>query len=254
MKAHVLRMFVMAVALCLASTTPPASATPGWNVSGDWKAFAGDLSLKQTAGGALSGTFRMKGGCTATYRVNGKIDGAQLSLSLVRSSSTGSQGQCAGTQTLKGSVSKGGVGLKLVLANFAQTSPAATFTGQATRLRVLHAITVAPTTQADAKVAVYNLIENNRETCPIVKWNYSKVTQGPFRGISHPGRGNLLWKVTVQIEWAGVSFFLHTVSWTVVGKQALPADMNPMTTRVYRDREAAWIGGGCFGNQPFGQS
>lgn len=109
-----------------------------------------------------------------------------------------------------------------------------------------------PTTGLDARVVVYNLIENNRETCPMVHWKFSKVQQAAFPGIAHPGRGKLLWKVTVQIEWAGVSMFLHNVSWTVVGKQALPADMD-RSSRIYRDREAAWIAGGCFGDQPFGQ-
>jgi hypothetical protein len=107
--------------------------------------------------------------------------------------------------------------------------------------------------EAQARVTVYNLIENNRETCPIVKWRFVSVVQGSFRGISHPGRGALLVKVTVEVEWAG-SMFLHQVAWTVVGAKALPADMNPSTSAVYRDREAAWIGGGCFGKQPFGQS
>ena len=109
------------------------------------------------------------------------------------------------------------------------------------------------TTQDQARVAVTNLIENNRETCPIVKWHFVKVVQGSFRGISHPGRGPLLWKATVEVEWAG-SMFLHQDSWTVVGNRALPADTNRSTTAVYRDREAAWIGAGCFGKQPFGQS
>jgi hypothetical protein len=110
----------------------------------------------------------------------------------------------------------------------------------------------APSSATDARVVVYNLIENNRPSCPIIRWNFVKVTQGTFRGISHPGRGKLLWKVTVQIQWAGTGFFLHHVSWTVVGKQALPADTNPSTSGVYRDREAAWIGGGCIGDPPFG--
>ena len=107
-----------------------------------------------------------------------------------------------------------------------------------------------PTTKTDAKVAVYNLIENNRPMCPIVKWRFVKVVQGTFKGISHPGRGKLLWKVTVEIEWAG-SMFLHQPSWTVAGKRALPADMNPLTSVVYRDEEAAWIGKGCPGDPPW---
>lgn len=55
-----------------------------------------------------------------------------------------------------------------------------------------------------------------------------------------------------RIQWAG-SRFLHDTSWTVVGDQALPADMNPLTSVVYRDREAEWIGKGCIGSPPFGQ-
>ena len=47
--------------------------------------------------------------------------------------------------------------------------------------------------------------------------------------------------------------FLHDTSWTVVGNLALPADMNPLTSVVYRDREAEWIGKGCIGSRPFGQ-
>ena len=109
-----------------------------------------------------------------------------------------------------------------------------------------------PTTRTDVQVVVYNLIENNRETCPMVHWKFAKLQQAAFPGIAHPGRGKLLWKATVQIEWAGVSMFLHNVSWTVVGKQALPADMN-RSSAVYRDREAAWIMDGCMGNPPFGQ-
>jgi len=109
----------------------------------------------------------------------------------------------------------------------------------------------APQSATDARVVVYNLIENNRPSCPIIKWKFVKVTQGTFRGISHPGRGKLLWKVTAQIQWAGTGFFLHQVSWTVVGKQALPADMDPSTGGVYRDREATWIVGGCIGDPPF---
>lgn len=109
-----------------------------------------------------------------------------------------------------------------------------------------------PTTQGQARAAVYNLIENNRETCPIVKWHFVKVVKGSFRGIAHPGRGSTLWKVTVEVEWAG-SMFLHQDSWTVVGNKALPADTNPSTRVVYRDREADWIGAGCFGKPPFGQ-
>jgi len=99
---------------------------------------------------------------------------------------------------------------------------------------------------------VYNLIENNRPQCPIVSWKFQKVTQGAFRGIAHPGRGHRLWKVTARIQWVG-SMFLHDTSWTVVGDLALPADMNPVTSVVYRDREAEWIGKGCIGSPPFGQ-
>ena len=105
--------------------------------------------------------------------------------------------------------------------------------------------------RTDPKVVVYNLIENNRETCPILRWKFRKLAQGTFRGISHPGRGKLLWKVTVEIRWAGEGFFLHTPSWTVVGTRALPADVNPSTSVVVRDREAAWIAGGCMGDPPF---
>ena len=109
----------------------------------------------------------------------------------------------------------------------------------------------APRSATDARVVVYNLIENNRPSCPIIRWKFVKVTQGTFRGISHPGRGKLLWKVTAQIQWAGTGFFLHQVSWTIVGKQALAADMNPSTSAVYRDRETTWIAGGCIGDPPF---
>lgn len=104
--------------------------------------------------------------------------------------------------------------------------------------------------EAQARVAVYNLIESSRETCPIVKWRFVSVVQGSFPGIAHPGRGAKLVKVTVEVEWAG-SMFLHQDAWTVVGTKALPADTN-RSTAVYRDREAAWIGNGCFGKQPFG--
>ena len=109
-------------------------------------------------------------------------------------------------------------------------------------------------TGTDARVVVYNLIENNRPMCPIVHWTFVKVKQGTFPGISHPGRGKLLWEVTAQIQWAGTGFFLHHVLWTVVGKQALPADTNPLPGQVYRDREAKWIVGGCMGDPPFGGS
>ena len=111
----------------------------------------------------------------------------------------------------------------------------------------------APITGLDARVVVYNLIENNRPMCPIVHWTFAKVAQGKFPGISHPGRGKLLWKVTASIQWAGTGFFLHQVVWTVVGKKALPADTDP-SNRIYRDREATWIVGGCMGDPPFSGS
>jgi len=107
--------------------------------------------------------------------------------------------------------------------------------------------------EAQARDAVSNLIENSRETCPILSWHIVKVEQGSFRGIAHPGRGALLWKVTADVRWAGLMFH-HLDAWTVVAGKALPADTNRSTTAVYRDREAAWIGNGCFGTQPFGQS
>ncbi len=109
-----------------------------------------------------------------------------------------------------------------------------------------------PTSKARAKVVVYNLIENNRPQCPIVGWKFVKAEQGTFRGVSHPGRGKLLTKVTVNVEWAGVMFW-HEVRWTVVGDKALPFDTNPLPSVVYRDRDAEWIGKGCPGCPPFGQ-
>ena len=113
------------------------------------------------------------------------------------------------------------------------------------------AVAASPKARAEtqARVAVTNLIEGNRETCPIVKWRFVSVVQGSFPGIAHPGRGALLVKVTVEVEWAG-SMFLHQDAWTAVGSRLLPADTN-RSTAVYRDREAAWIAGGCFGKQPF---
>ena len=127
----VARAMVVGVVLGALACASGASAAPAWNVSGTWRSPVGDLALTQAASRSIGGTFRMKSGCTATYRVSGKIDGAKLSLSLALAGTGG--GRCAGTQTLKGSVSTGGNTLTLVLANFGQTSPPTTFTGQGTR-------------------------------------------------------------------------------------------------------------------------
>lgn len=109
------------------------AATSEWDVSGTWFSAGGDLVLSQGADGSLTGSFIMKRGCTDTYGATGRIDGNSISLNLVRANGAGDEYPCAGTQTLNGSVGPGGSTLTLTLVNFAQTSPASPFTGQATR-------------------------------------------------------------------------------------------------------------------------
>lgn len=109
------------------------ASTPEWDVSGAWSSAGGDLVLSQGADGSLTGSFIMKRGCTDTYGATGRIDGSSISLSLARANGAGDEYPCAGTQTLNGSVGPGGSTLTLTLVNFAQTSPASPFTGQATR-------------------------------------------------------------------------------------------------------------------------
>ena len=109
------------------------ASTPEWDVSGAWSSAGGDLRLSQAADGSLTGSFVMKIGCTDTYRATGRIDGTAISLSLARANGAGDEYPCAGSQTLNGSVGPGGSTLTLTLVNFAQTSPASPFTGQASR-------------------------------------------------------------------------------------------------------------------------
>jgi hypothetical protein len=118
------------------------------------------------------------------------------------------------------------------------------------------ALAAAPTPRAraeqQARVAVTNLVENVRGgECPIVKWRIVSVVQGPFPGIAHPGRGKLLVLVTIDVQWSGTGFFSHRDAFTAVGSKLLPADTN-RSAAVYRDREAAWLLGGCLGAPPFG--
>lgn len=108
-----------------------ATSTPGWDVTGPWSGFVGDLQLTQTGDGSLSGRFVMKFGCTETYLVSGRIDGTAVTLWLVRANGGGDEWPCAGTQTLNGEVEPSGRVMALALVNFAQSSPAAPFTGEA---------------------------------------------------------------------------------------------------------------------------
>ncbi|MHB1166491.1 MAG: hypothetical protein ACYC0W_06925 [Candidatus Nanopelagicales bacterium] len=54
-----------------------------------------------------------------------------MSLALARANGGGDQWPCAGAQTLIGVVEPSGKVMTLALANFAQSSPASPFTGQA---------------------------------------------------------------------------------------------------------------------------
>lgn len=106
--------------------------------------------------------------------------------------------------------------------------------------------------EQQARVAVTNLVENLRGgECPIVKWKIVSVVQGAFPGIAHPGRGALLVLVTIDVQWSGSGFFSHRDAFTAVGGKLLAADTN-RSAAVYRDREAAWLMGGCMGSPPFG--
>ncbi len=107
-----------------------AAAAPSWDITGKWVGFSGDLTLTQ-ADGKLSGTFRMKVGCTELYTATGAISGSAVTLALKRASGAGDQPPCAGTQTLSGSVDASGTALLLELANAFQTSPAGRFAGKA---------------------------------------------------------------------------------------------------------------------------
>lgn len=109
------------------------AAPPAWDISGRWTSYVGDLQLSQKSDGSVSGTFRMKIGCTEAYDVTGKVDGSAVSLALVRASGAGDAPPCAGTQTLKGSIGSTGSVMQLALANPYQTSPATPFAGRATR-------------------------------------------------------------------------------------------------------------------------
>lgn len=110
-----------------------AAAAPSWDITGKWVGFSGDLTLTQ-ADGKLSGTFRMKVGCTENYTATGTISGSAVTLTLQRASGAGDQPPCAGTQTLSGSVDTGGTALLLKLSNAFQTSPADRFAGKAKKV------------------------------------------------------------------------------------------------------------------------
>ncbi len=135
---------LLAVALSaglLAGTS--TAAAPAWDISGTWVGFSGDLTLTQTDG-KLSGSFRMKVGCTDSYTATGTISGSAVTLTLTRAGGAGDQPPCAGTQTLNGAVDTSGTALLLKLANAFQSSPADRFAGKATKLG-------APKTPASVK-------------------------------------------------------------------------------------------------------
>lgn len=116
------------------TTTTTSTAASGWDVSGRWTSFVGDLQLTQASGGSLTGTFQMKIGCTEAYTVTGRIAGSAIALALVRAGGAGNQPPCAGTQTLNGSVGPGGTTLLLALVNFASSSPPGPFSGKARKI------------------------------------------------------------------------------------------------------------------------
>lgn len=129
-----MRKALLAVALSAGLLAGVSSAAPPkWDITGTWVGFAGDLTLTQTDG-KLTGTFRMKFGCTELYTANGTISGSAVTLALQRQGGADDTTSCAGTQTLSGSVDPSGTALLLALSNKFQTSPAGRFTGTAKKL------------------------------------------------------------------------------------------------------------------------
>ncbi|MDO8732086.1 MAG: hypothetical protein Q7L55_05880 [Actinomycetota bacterium] len=177
--------------LQISSLASGASAsTPEWDVSGTWSSAGGDLVISQSADGSLTGRFIMKRGCTDTYGATGRIDGSSISLSLARASGRGDEYPCAGTQTLNGSVGPRGTTLILTLVNFAQTSPASPFTGQATSLR-------ADETFKQSFSVLVSCGTTGSQICPKV-----------FVGVVRPGSGRIAVLFTLAQHCSDVRLYI----------------------------------------------
>lgn len=98
-----LRFAVLAVTASFA-----ASAAPAWDVGGTWRGAPGTLTLVQS--------------------------GSTVRLTLRLVSSPAGPARCASSQTLRGTVSRAGTAMALVLANAHQVSPPTPFRGRAKKL------------------------------------------------------------------------------------------------------------------------
>ena len=122
------RLAVLALTAAFAT-----AAAPAWDIGGTWKGVPGTLTLVQS-GSSLRGTFAMTFVCTARYAATGSISGSTVRLTLRLVTAPAGPARCASSQTLRGTVSRTGTAMSLVLANAQQVSPPMPYLGRAKKL------------------------------------------------------------------------------------------------------------------------